>query len=80
MSFPGNGLTASGTSRLPGHMAQSLRDDAEFGQMRAQRIDRHGPLTNEQVARPVHHQHRLLIPSCRCSPMGATHRDEGGRR
>jgi hypothetical protein len=29
-------------------MAQTLRrDDAEFGQMRAQRIDRHGPLTNE---------------------------------
>jgi hypothetical protein len=29
--------------------------------MGAQRIDRHRPLTNEQIARPVHHQHRLLI-------------------
>lgn len=42
-------------------MRRSLRrDHAEFGHMRAQRIDSHGALANEQVARPVHHQHRLL--------------------
>ena len=35
-------------------MAQALRrDDAELGQMGAQRIDRRRPLTNKQVARPV---------------------------
>jgi hypothetical protein len=38
-------------------MAQTLwRDERQVRpDARAQRIDRHRPLTNEQVARPVHH-------------------------
>jgi hypothetical protein len=55
-------------------VAQSLRRDAELSQMRAQRVDQHGALTNLQIARAMHHEHRLLI--------GVFHRHEahGGAR
>jgi hypothetical protein len=36
------------------------RDDAEPGQMRAQRIDQHDALTNQKVTCPMQHRHRLL--------------------
>ena len=43
-------------------MARALgRDDAELGQMAAQRIDQHGPLPHQQIAGAMDGQRRLLL-------------------
>jgi hypothetical protein len=43
-------------------MPQTLRcNDAEFGHVSAQGIDQHRALPNQQAARPMQHQHRLLL-------------------
>ena len=42
--------------------ARSLwRDNAQLRHMAAQGVHQHGPLPHQQVARPVQHQHRLLL-------------------
>jgi hypothetical protein len=33
----------------------------KLGKMAAQRIDQHGPLTDQQISRAVQHQNRLLL-------------------
>jgi hypothetical protein len=45
----------------PRHVPRSLRlDDAELGEVPADRVDQLGALADEQVAHPVQHQRRLL--------------------
>ena len=44
------------------HPADPLwSDDAQLGHVPTKRIHQHGPLAHQQVARPVQHQHRLLL-------------------
>jgi hypothetical protein len=46
----------------PGHLPRTLRrDEAEFAQVAAQRVDQRRALADEQVARLVQHQHGLLL-------------------
>jgi len=43
-------------------MPQTLRrNDAEFGHVSAQGVDQHRALPNQKAARPMQHQHRLLL-------------------
>ena len=54
-------------------MPQTLRcNDAEFGQVSAQRVDQHRALPDQETARPAQHQHRLLF--------GVLYRHEPHRR
>jgi hypothetical protein len=53
---------------LGDHLEQGLNtvaadpgDDAELGRMGTDRVDQRGVLTDEQLPRPVQHQHRLLV-------------------